>query len=161
VLALSGTLLAWLLARRADLKDRPRRELVPVVSRFLAAVAVIYRAKQEVHAAGPSLVVAQGQPNPDRAILEHYSKMWAEAVRDHIAGLGDARMAAAEISLLYPELENAADALLSSTDIEGIGLRSEAEDNAYQSAREALIRASSMRRCSTASSGTARSRRFC
>ena len=139
VLALSGTLLAWWLARRADLKDRPRRELVPLASRLLAAVEAVYRAEWDVHASVMSLMTAEAQTSPNQAIIKRYNEMREDALQAHSQGVTEARTTAAEIGLLYPKVANEADDLILSTSIQGIGLRSEAEEAGYQAAREALM----------------------
>jgi len=138
-LALAGTLLAWWLARRADLRDRPRRELVPLASRLLAAVEAVYRAEQDVHASVMSLMNAEGQTSPNQEIVKRYAEMREDALHAHSKGVTEARTTAAEISLLYPKMANEADHLILATGIKGLGLRSEAEEAGYQEAREALM----------------------
>lgn len=139
VLALAGTLFAWWLARRADLGDRPRRELVPLASRLLAAIEAAYGAEQAVHFAVFSRGNAQGQRTPNEWAIKQYNEAWAEARETHHTNLTEARTTAAEVSLLYPQLGQLARDLIQSIHIAGEVLRSDEEAHAYEKARTKLM----------------------
>jgi hypothetical protein len=138
-IALAGTLLSWFLARRAELRDRPRTELVPVASRFLAAVEAVYVAEQAHHLALSRLTIARHQDPPDPKAIEESGDNLRKANQSHRQGLIEARTASAELGLLYPSLDKPSRCLLERTDIEGRVMRSEEEAEGFEAARDDLM----------------------
>jgi hypothetical protein len=139
VLALVGTLFAWWLARRAELGDRPRRELVPLASRLLAAIEAAYGAEQAANFAVFSLGNAERQASPNAWAIKEYSAAWTEARETHRRGLTEARTTAAEVSLLYPQLGQLTRDLIESIHIAAQVLRSDEEVHVYETARTKLM----------------------
>ena len=111
---------------------------MPLVSRLLAAVELVFSSAGEVRKAFPDLQTVRKPPGNPKA-QEHYRRTYFDAMQARRDGIAEARKVAAEISLLYPGVASEAAGLLVGANIEGVSPRSETEETGYQTARKALM----------------------